>query len=132
MATYLTAGKEFGHFHVLSTNGFKFPISPGKNTSDSFYGSLHIDRRTFGWLYPLVEFNYFAAVTHPRLDLLAPHDFLGIDGVDPGLSMITVAPGFNAVLIPNKLEFGAVYQTPIASEHNFRFNQILVKMILRY
>lgn len=132
MATYLTVGKELGNFHVLNTNGFKFPIGPGKNTSNSFYGSLHIDRRTLGWLYPLVEFNYFAAVTHPDLDILAPHDFLGLGGVTPGASMITVAPGFNAVLIHNRLELGAVYQTPIASEHNFRFHEILVKMIIRF
>jgi hypothetical protein len=132
MSTYLTAGKEFGNFHVLTTNGFKYPISPGKNEATLFYGSLHIDRRTCGWIYPLVEFNYGSSVTSPELDIPVPHDFLNMGGVNPSIGMLTVAPGVNFVLIPNHLEVGAVYQTPIAAEHDFRFNEVLVKMILRY
>ena len=49
-----------------------------------------------------------------------------------GGNLVTVAPGVNAVLIPNGLEVGAVYQTPIASEHNFRFNEVLLKVVLRH
>jgi hypothetical protein len=132
MSTYLTAGKEFGNFHVLTTNGFKYPISPGKNEATVFYGSLHLDRRTRGWIYPLVEFNYASVISSPSLDVLAPHDFLGLGGVNPAIAMLTVAPGVNFVLIPNRLEVGAAYQTPIASEHHFHFNEVIGKMILRY
>jgi hypothetical protein len=46
--------------------------------------------------------------------------------------MFTVAPGFNAVLIQDKLELGAVCETPIWSQRNFNFNSLLVKMILRF
>lgn len=131
MSTYLTAGKEIGNFHVLTTNGFSFPISPGKNETTLFYGSLHIDRKC-GRLYPLVEFNYGSAVSSVNLDIPVPHDFLSLAGVNPSLAMVTVAPGMNVVLIPNRLELGAVYQTPIAAEHDFRFQEVLVKMVLRY
>jgi hypothetical protein len=46
--------------------------------------------------------------------------------------MFTVAPGFNAVLVQDRLEVGAVYETPIWSQHNFNFNSLLVKMIVRF
>jgi hypothetical protein len=59
MAPYFTAGKEFGEFHVLATGGYQFPFAgSGKLESDLFYGNVHLDRRCFGWLYPLVEFDY--------------------------------------------------------------------------
>jgi hypothetical protein len=43
-----------------------------------------------------------------------------------------VAPGFNAVLIRDKLELGAVYETPIWSQRDLHSNSLLVKMILRF
>jgi hypothetical protein len=133
LATYLTAGKEFGCFHVLSTLGYQFPAGSGDPNSNFLFGSLHLDRRTFGWLYPLVEFNYDYQVHHAQLDgFLAPRGFIDLGGVSAQINMITVAPGFNAVLIPNRLEFGAVYQTPIATARDFHLNEVVVKMILRY
>ncbi len=38
----------------------------------------------------------------------------------------------NAVLVPERLEIGAVYTTVIASQHNCEANGILVKMTVRY
>jgi hypothetical protein len=40
--------------------------------------------------------------------------------------------GANAVLIPNKLEIGAIYSRPITSQDWFNVNAILVKMVYRY
>ena len=37
-----------------------------------------------------------------------------------------------AVLIPNKLEIGAVYSTSLATQQNFSFDGVLLKMMLRY
>ena len=45
---------------------------------------------------------------------------------------LTAAVGANAVLIPGKLEFGAVYTRPVVSQGNFDFNGVLVKMTYRY
>jgi hypothetical protein len=40
--------------------------------------------------------------------------------------------GLNAVIIKDKLEIGAVYQTPIASENHVHFNSFLVKVLIRF
>lgn len=136
LSPYLTFGKEFGEFHVLGTVGYQFPVAEesGINTR-TFYASLHLDRRIFGWLYPLVEFNgtwinHDANINAPRLDRV--RGFFNLGRFDNAGSMLTVAPGFNAVIVHNRLELGAVYQTPIYSDQNFRFHELLVKMVLRY
>jgi hypothetical protein len=43
-----------------------------------------------------------------------------------------MAAGANAVLIPERLEVGAVYTTSIATQRDFNVNGLLVKMVLRY
>jgi hypothetical protein len=131
LGTYLTVGKEFGNFHILNTVGFQFPAGSGTVTHDIFYGTLHLDHR-FGWLYPLVEFNWAAHTTHVDLDVDLLRRTFFLDDFSANGSIITVAPGFNAVLIPDKVELGAVYQTPIASENHLHFNSFLVKMVLRF
>jgi hypothetical protein len=40
--------------------------------------------------------------------------------------------GANAVLVPERLEIGAVYTTLIASTHDIDLNGLLVKMTLRF
>ena len=132
LAPYVTVGKEFGDFHVLSTTGFKFPAGSGKVESETFYGTVHLDRRCFGWLYPLVEFNWTATAKNVNLDLPFVPDIIGLDSFTATGAIITIAPGLNAVLIQDKLEIGAVYQTPIASQNHIHFNAFLVKMVLRY
>ena len=129
---YVTFGKEFGEFHVLSTTGFNFPAGSGTATTQLFYGNVHLDRRCFGWLYPLVEFNWGVHTTNVNLDLPFRHDFFDLDSFTANGNIITVAPGLNAVLIKDKLEVGAVYQTPMASQNNVHFNAFLVKVLLRY
>jgi hypothetical protein len=130
LSPYLTAGKELGDFHVLADLGFQFPT--GSGGSDFFYGSVHFDRQFFGWLYPLVEFNWIYHSTHVDIDLPDRIGFINLGDFESSGNIVTLAAGANAVLIPSKLELGAVYTTAIASQRNLSVNGFLVKMVLRY
>jgi hypothetical protein len=132
LAPYLTAGKELGEFHVLATTGYQFPAGPGSDTSNFFYANVHFDRRLFGWLYPLVEFNCLYHTTGPGFGLPAARGFIDFDNFESSGNIVTMAAGANAVLIRERLEVGAVYTTSIATQHNFGLNGLLVKMVLRY
>jgi hypothetical protein len=132
LAPYATIGKEFGEFHFLSTAGFKFPAGSGTATTQLFYGNVHLDRRCFGWFYPLVEFNWGVHTTNVDLNLPFRRDLFELDSFTASGNIVTVAPGFNAVIVQDKLEIGAVYETPIASQNNFHFNAVLVKVVFRY
>jgi hypothetical protein len=133
LAPYLTAGKEFGKFHVLFTTGYNFALDDSTTrTTDTYYASLHLDRCVFGWLYPLVEFNGDWATNSFDRNLRERIGFINFDRFDNAGSYITVAPGVNAVLIRDRLEFGGIYETPIWSEHGLHFNTLLLKMVLRF
>jgi hypothetical protein len=132
LGAYGTVGKEFGDFHVLTTVGFEFPAGSGTTTKETFYGTVHLDRRCFGWLYPLVEFNWATPTAHVNLDLPVLQHVFGFDDFSANGRIVTVAPGFNAVLVPGKVELGAIYETPMASENHIHYNSFLVKMVLRF
>ena len=132
LAPYLTAGKEFGEFHVLATTGYQFPAGPGNDTSNVFYANVHFDRRLFGWLYPLVEFNCIYHTTSVNVGVPAARGFVDFDNFESSGNLVSLAAGANAVLVPEKLEVGAVYTTSIATQHDLGFNGLLVKMTLRY
>jgi hypothetical protein len=132
LAPYFTAGKEFGEWHVLVTGGYQFPAGPGNDTLNLFYGIVHLDRRLFGWLYPLVEFN---GIYHDRtvdFGLTTRHGFVDFDNFSATGNIVTLAAGANAVIVPEHVEFGAVYTTPIATQRDFNENGVLVKLTLRY
>jgi hypothetical protein len=131
LAPYVAAGKEFGDFHVLANVGYNIAAGSG-GAPDFFYGCLHLDRRCFDWLYPLVEFNWIAHTSTVHLDVPTRFDFIDFGNFDSTGNLLTMAVGANAVLIPSKLELGAVYTTSLATAHNFSFNGFLVKMIIRY
>jgi len=86
----------------------------------------------FGWLYPLVEFNGTWSTTSFSSDLQQRLGFIDFGRFDNVGSLLTVAPGVNAVIVRDKLELGVSYETPIWSAHNFNYNGVLVKMILRF
>jgi hypothetical protein len=132
LAPYLTAGKEFGNVHVLATTGYHFPPGPGSDTTQLFYANVHIDRQTFGWLYPLVEVNSLYHTTAVDFGLPTRRGFIDLGNFEATGNVVAVAVGANAVLIPERLEIGAVYSTVVASQHNFDANGLLVKMTLRY
>ncbi len=131
LAPYVTVGKAFDCWHVLGVGGFEFPAGEGTATTDTFYLNLHIDRQ-IGWLYPLVEFNGECHTRTVDLSLPVRHDVLDLGTFQSSGNLLTIAVGANAVLVPNKLEFGAVYETPIASQGHFDFNGVIVKMVYRF
>jgi hypothetical protein len=132
LAPYLTAGKEFGECHVLVTSGFQFPAGPGNDNTKVFYANLHLDRRVFGWLYPLVEFNSIYHTTNVDFGLTTRRGFIDSDSFEATGNLLSLAAGANAVLVPEHVEFGAVYTTTIATQRDFNANGIIVKLTLRY
>lgn len=134
MSTYLTAGKEFGQFHVLGTLGYQFPIGPGSDNEQFFNANIHFDRRCFGWLYPLVEFNciYHTVSVGTNVSLPTREGFIDFGDFSSTGNSVFVAAGANAVLVPERLEFGAVYSTNIAGQGNANINALLIKMTIRY
>jgi hypothetical protein len=131
LAPYFTAGKGFGDFHVLANAGFQFPTGSG-GFGSFFYGCLHLDYGMFGWLYPLVEFNGVYHTTGTAVNLPTREGFIDLGNFESTGNLVTLAVGANAVLVRSKLEFGAVYTTPIATERNFTFNGFLAKMVIRF
>jgi hypothetical protein len=134
MSTYLTGGKELGKFHVLGTVGYEFPIGPGSDNEQFFFANVHVDRQMFGWLYPLVEFNciYHSVSVGANLELPTRHGFADFNDFSATGNRVFLAVGANAVLVPERLEFGAVYTTNIASQNDVNVNGLLVKMTIRY
>jgi hypothetical protein len=132
LAAYLTAGKEFGEFHVLATTGYEFPAGPGSDNSNLFYANFHFDRRCFGWLYPLVEFNCIYHQNSVDFGLTTRRGFIDLSGFESTGNIVTLAAGANAVIVPERLEIGAVYTTVIASQRDFEANGLIVKMTIRY
>lgn len=134
LAPYFTFGKEFGEFHILGTAGYQFSIHAARANTQTGYANLHFDRRFFGWLYGLVEFNGALLSRNPpeRPALDTIRGFTNLGRFDQAGGILTIAPGVNAVIIQNRLEIGAVYETPLYSEKDLWFHSMLVKMILRY
>jgi hypothetical protein len=131
LAPYITMGKEFGCWHVLATGGYEFPAGSGQATTDTAYLNLHIDRQ-IGRLYPLVEFNGSYHNSTVDLGLPARHGLVDLGTFSSSGNMVATAVGANAVLIPGKLEFGAVYTRQVMAQDRFQFNGVLVKMVYRY
>jgi hypothetical protein len=131
LSPYLTAGKEFGCWHVLATTGYEFPAGSGQATTNTYYLNLHIDRK-IGRLYPLVEFNGSFPTHTVDVNLPIRHRVIDLGTFESSSSLVMMAVGANAVLVPSKLEFGAVYVRPIASQDRFEYNGLIVKMVYRY
>jgi hypothetical protein len=132
LAPYLTAGKEYGCWHVLATTGYEFPAGSGQATTNTFYLNLHVDRQ-IGWLYPLVELNGSYHTTTVDVNLSTPHHgVIDLGTFESTGNTLSIAVGANAVLIPGRLELGAVYVRPITAQNHFDINAMLVKMVYRY
>ena len=131
LAPYITVGKEFDKFHVLATTGYLFPTASAP-LDNIFYGSVHLDRQMFGWFYPLVEANWAYHETSVNLNVPQLPNFFDLGTFEGSGNVVALAAGFNAVLVPEKLEFGAVYITSVATQRDFSFNGVLLKMVMRY
>lgn len=133
LAPYVTIGKEFGGCnHLLATVGYEFPCGSGTATSNFFYANLHLDRQMFGWLYPLVEFNWTYHTTHVDGSLPTASGYIDLGNFTASGNILTMAVGANVVLVRNRLEFGGVYLTSLATQRNFDMDGLLVKMVYRY
>lgn len=131
LAPYATLGKAWDNVHLLATAGYSFPVGSGGSTTNLFYANFHLDRQ-FGWFYPLVEVNCSYHQNTADIDLPTRFGFLDFGSFTSSGNLVTLAVGANAVLIPNKLELGAVYSCPLATQRNIDFDGLLVKMVYRY
>ncbi len=132
LAPYMTAGKELGEFHVLGTFGYQFQAASGDSTTNLFYTNVHFDRRLFGWLYPLIEFDYSYHSRSVDISDSTPSGFFNFGDFEGTGNILALAAGFNAVVVPEKFEFGAAYTTTLATQRSFGENGVIVKMVYRY
>ena len=58
--------------------------------------------------------------------------FFNFGNFEASGNILTMAVGANAVLVPERLEFGAVYLTSLATQRDFNVDGLLVKMVFRY
>lgn len=131
-----TLGKEFGcKNHLLLNGGYHFPVDSNANSS-LFYAQVHLDRQMFGWMYPLVELNWFHWTQGGNRGLppaLGEGDGLlnlGTTGV-AGNDLVTVAAGLKAKLSRN-LDAGFAYEVPISNRKDLLSNRVIAELILRY
>jgi hypothetical protein len=132
LVPYVTVGKEFGQFHFLGTVGYQFPAGGGGAGLQLFNVNVHLDQQFFGWLYPLVEFNCAYHTENVPIPLPTRIGYFDLDNFSATGNVLTMAVGANAVLIRDRLEFGAVYTTAVATQARINVNGLLVKMTLRY
>jgi hypothetical protein len=133
---FLTSGKEFAEdYHVLGTAGYQFPNDPNQNSS-LFYAQLHLDRRVAGWLYPLVELNWYHYTQSGDRGLspaIGEGDGLlnlGTSGV-AGNDLVTIAGGVVARFGPHA-ETGVAYEVPVSNREDLISGRLLVQFVLRY
>ena len=133
LSPYLTMGKELGSFHFLATTGYEFPAGSGAAaTTNTCYLNLHLDRK-IGWFYPLIELNGARRTTNADIGFATPrHGVIDLGTFTTTGNSLTGAYGANAVLIPGKLEIGAVYVRPLSAQNNFDASGMILKMVYRY
>ena len=131
-----TAAKEFDCCtHGIINFGYQFPFDRVDNSS-FFYTSLHLDRQLMGWLYPLVELNWFHYTDGGNRGLPAAVGEgdglinLGTSGV-AGNDLVTVAVGASAIL-NDHMQTGFVWETPISNREDLIDHRITFEFILRY
>ncbi|MCE9533309.1 MAG: hypothetical protein K8T89_19605 [Planctomycetes bacterium] len=132
LAPYVTAGKEIGKFHVLATTGFNFTAGSDPDSVENWYVNLHLDRQCFGWLYPLVEINSSFPTKNYNVNLPTRHGYINFGDFSANGTVVMLAAGANAVIVPNKVEFGAVYTTSVYTKRNFDIDGFILRATLRY
>lgn len=131
-----TVAKEFAQVnHAILNLGYQFPVD-NKDNSSFFYTSLHLDRQMFGWLYPLVELNWYhwtASGDRGIPSAIGEGDGLINIGTSEvaGNDLATVAVGTSA-LLGNHIETGIAYETPITDREDLIAHRINFHLILRY
>jgi hypothetical protein len=133
---FLTIGKGFCNgIHVIGNTGYQFPVDKSQNSS-FIYNQVHLDKQMFGWIYPLVEANWFHYTeggNHGFPPALGEGDGLinlGTSGV-AGNDLVTIAVGVKAI-VNKHLDVGVAYETPVSNRRDLLDNRILAEMIFRY
>ncbi|MBI1916203.1 MAG: hypothetical protein HYS12_15935 [Planctomycetes bacterium] len=133
---FSTIGKEFaGCHHLIGNFGYQFPVRDQENSS-FFYTSLHLDRGWNGWLYTLVELNWFHWTQGGNRGLpaaLGEGDGLinlGTSGV-AGNDLVTSAVGLKAI-VNRHLDVGTAFEFPLSNRKDLIDSRLLVEMIFRY
>lgn len=126
-------GKEFGDAHVILNGGYQFALWDSQNSS-FLYSQIHVDYRLFGWLYPLVECNFFA---YNSGGVVLPAGLGEGDGLinfgtnaQAGKTFVTVAVGLKAQ-VNCHLDVGVAWETPLGTK-DIMLQRLLVEMIFRY
>jgi hypothetical protein len=132
LSPYLTIGKEFGDYHFLAIGGYQFATNSEHDGTELFYLNAHIDRRINCWLYPLFELNWVQHTTGVDLSRGDRPGFFNFGNFEVTGNLLTMAVGANAVLVPEKVEFGMAYTRSLATQHDFEFNGLIAKLVLRY
>jgi len=133
---FTSAGKGFCNgFHVIANAGYQFPADSAENSS-FFYSQLHLDRQLFGWIYPLVELNWFHYTAGGRRGLPAAlgegDSLINIGTSDvAGNDLVTAAVGLKFVL-GKHLDVGVAYERPLSNRKDLLDNRVLVEAIIRY
>ena len=131
-----TAGKQFGEStHFLATAGQILPTDRRFNSS-YFYMDLHLDYELWGWLYPLVELNWFHYTSGGNWGIpsvVGEGDGLiniGTSGVT-GNDLVTTAVGAK-VRLNEHAELGVAWEAPISNRKDLIQHRLLCELILRY
>jgi len=131
-----TLGKEFDEcWHVIANVGYQFPVDRSENSS-MIYTQLHFDRQIMGWLYPLVEVNWYHWTSGGNRGLpaaLGEGDGLlnlGTSGV-AGNNLVTAAIGLKAMFSQN-LETGLAYEFPLSNRRDLIDGRMVAELIIRY
>jgi hypothetical protein len=132
IAPYLTAGKELGNFHVLATAGYQFPVGSGNDVSRVYYANAHLDYQLCDWIYPLVEVNWSQAEKSVGADLATRRGYINLGNFETTANVLSLASGFNFVIVRDKLELGAVYVFPVNASPRIYFNEVIARMTYRF
>lgn len=131
LAPYITLGKELGEFHLLTTTGYLFPTGSATLTN-LFYGTVHLDRRLFGWIYPLIECNWAYHTSSVDFNVPEIPNYFSFGNFEGSGNIVSLSTGINTVLVKDRLELGGVYTTTVATQRDFSFNGLLIRMVFRY
>lgn len=132
LAVYGTFGKQLAeNWHLLGTVGQNFALEDA--TSGFFFTSLHLDYQ-FGWLYPLIEMNYYhynqsgTRLNGARIDA---DGLFSMGGNVARTDLLTLAVGGRIRLAP-RAWLGAAYEFPVSDGRGLVDGRVTADLIFQY
>lgn len=127
-------GKEFAcDWHFVGNVGSRIPIDGNEDHSYSFV-QFHVDKQVAGWLYPLVELNWFTlhrSALHGQTGFGLGDSLHSLPIADGSRNLLTLAAGVKAVL-SRSTEVGLVYEKSLTGGSRMFDNRLLLEVIFRY